>query len=144
MQRNQIRTVSLKWITIVDRFPCVRASIFARCYLVSGTNEAKPGNVDASSSTSSILSCHGAKDSCRTPETVTSCERLAVARGRKKERKKESEQTERVRVVNVTRVTRAISQCCCPVLFAFTDPLSSLRIWRRSSRNCASSIFVRE
>lgn len=84
-------------------------------------NEAKPENVDASSSTSSISSCDGAKDSCRAPETVTSCERLAVA---PKERKKESEQTERVRVVSVTRVTRAISQCCCPVLFAFTEPSS--------------------
>lgn len=43
--------------------------------------------VDTSSSTLSISSSDSAKNSCRTPETVASCERLAVVPERKKERK---------------------------------------------------------
>lgn len=90
---------SFNWITIVDR-SCVCAAderILARYFLISGHKWAEKGRgTDASSSTSSISPGDGTKDSCHTPETVTSCERLAVAF--LDERKKENQQASRERV----------------------------------------------
>lgn len=71
--------VPLHSLTFIDRF--LEPDAFR--VQSRSANEVKSENVDgadASSSTSSIsLSVDGAKDSCRTPETTTSCERLAVA-----------------------------------------------------------------